>query len=118
MPYEVVNRFRDTKDPNDKDDKQVIYQVGDQYPREGYEPSEERIEELSNEHPKYKRVFIKEVETGSSKQLTKTDIRQKNKAEQEDLIKEFGGDPGETKNEDERISLILKLQEKNESPSE
>lgn len=118
MPYEVLNNFRDTKDPNDSDDKKVIYEGGEEYPRDGYEPPEARIEELSKEHPKYERVFIKEVEPSSESRLTKKEIKKMNKDPQEKLIKELGGNPDSAKNEDERIALILELQEKKQSESE
>lgn len=52
MKYEVINEFID----KDK----THYKVGDTYPEKG-KPTKKRIEELSKEHPKYKRIFIKEV---------------------------------------------------------
>jgi hypothetical protein len=57
MPkFKVVNSFTDTKDKKKK------YRVGDVYPRGEYQPTEERIEELSSVHPKHKRIFIEAIE--------------------------------------------------------
>jgi hypothetical protein len=121
MPYKVVNLWRDTEDPKDSDDNPLIYEPGEPYPREGdYEPSDERIAFLSKKHPEYNRVFIKWVEPSDdedSNLLTKTEIKKMNKEPQEKLITSLGGDPSKAKNEDERIELILELQEENKEPS-
>ena len=61
MPYKVVNDFIDTKD-ND-----TFYEADKPYPKGDYRPSEKRIQQLSREHPEYKRVFIKEVKETSNK---------------------------------------------------
>lgn len=117
--HEVVNLWRDTEDPNDSDDNPVIYEPGEDYPREGdYKPSDERIAFLSKKHPKYNRVFIKKKESSGDEDstiLTKTEIKKMNKGPQEDKIRELGGDPANAKNEDERIELIVELQEKKQS---
>ncbi|UFU00364.1 hypothetical protein KO561_05305 [Radiobacillus kanasensis] len=120
MPFKVLNFFRDTKDPQDSEQNKVIYEVGHEYPRKGYQPPEERIAELTKKHPKYKRVFIEEVqpEGEEPKLLTQADIKKMNKGPQEELIKELNGDPNEAKNEEERIALIIKLQEKSESDTQ
>jgi len=55
MKYTVINDF------NDKQDNDTPYRVGETYPKVGYKPTKKRIEELSKEHPEYKRVFIEEV---------------------------------------------------------
>jgi hypothetical protein len=55
MEYRVINDFID------KDNKDTLYQVGEEYPKGNYKPTKKRIEELSQEHPTYKRVFIEEV---------------------------------------------------------
>lgn len=39
--YKVIRNFADMQD------NMTIYNIGDNYPREGYEPTEERIAELS-----------------------------------------------------------------------
>lgn len=55
MAYKVVNKFIDT------DDNNKLYRSGDEYPKGDYKPTKKRISELSKVHPKYNRVFIKEV---------------------------------------------------------
>ena len=55
MAFKVLNKFKD-KDGH-------LYQAGDVYPAEGKKaPAKKRVEELSQKHPKYKKVFITEVE--------------------------------------------------------
>lgn len=44
--FRVIKKFADL------DDKRHIYQVGDEYPREGYKPSEDRVEFLSSDQNK------------------------------------------------------------------
>ena len=39
--YKVIYKFADL------DDNDYIYNIGDEYPRKGYEPSEKRVAELS-----------------------------------------------------------------------
>lgn len=56
MGYKVVNEFIDTQDNN------THYKPGENYPKTDYKPTKKRINELSKEHPKYKRVFIELVE--------------------------------------------------------
>jgi len=51
----VYNRFKDLKDNNH------IYAKGDVYPREGLEPTKERIKELSSKKNKIGEVLIKKV---------------------------------------------------------
>lgn len=58
--YKVICRFADLQDSS------TIYEVGDTYPREGYEPAAERIVELSGSKNKIGKPLIieeKEVET-------------------------------------------------------
>ena len=43
MMYKVIHHFTDLQDGNYK------YTEGDNYPRQGYEPSEERIAELATD---------------------------------------------------------------------
>lgn len=52
MMYGVIRHFTDLQDNNYK------YVEGDTYPREGYEPSAERIEELSTDKNKQNTVLI------------------------------------------------------------
>ncbi len=42
MKYEVISEFADLQD------KKHVYSVGDEYPRAGYSPGEERVAELSS----------------------------------------------------------------------
>ncbi|MCV9886244.1 hypothetical protein [Metabacillus halosaccharovorans] len=55
MPYKVINKFID------KNNDDTLYEVGDDFPKEGHKATKKRIEELSSKHPKYNRVFIEEV---------------------------------------------------------
>lgn len=56
LQAKVVNRFRE----NEHDER--IYQLGDIYPAEGYEANDDRISFLSNIHPKYKKIYLAEVQ--------------------------------------------------------
>lgn len=78
--YKVVNRFRDTQD-NDR-----FYEVGDEYPKGDYQPTSERIKELSTVHSKYKKVFIvkhtkheNNPETVDEKEGTKKEVKKTKK---------------------------------------
>ena len=53
MKYEVIRHFTDIQDGKYK------YSEGDTYPREGYEPTEERIAELSGNENRLKTPLIK-----------------------------------------------------------
>lgn len=53
--YKVIKMFTDLKDDNYR------YEVGDSYPRDGYEPTEERIRELSSNANKQHTALIKAV---------------------------------------------------------
>ena len=55
--YKVIKYFEDLQDGRH------AYKVGDEYPREGVEPTEERIAELSGEANKQGEPLIKEVKT-------------------------------------------------------
>ena len=52
MKYSVIKHFTDLQDNNYK------YREGSTYPREGYEPSAERIEELSTDKNRLKTPLI------------------------------------------------------------
>jgi hypothetical protein len=108
MPYKVVNRFVDTVDNN------TPYEIGEDFPKGDYVPSQERIDQLSAVHPKYNRVFIESIkdesDTGSSKLYSQTELKKLNKSDQEKIITELSGDITSVKNEEERIALILHLQ--------
>jgi hypothetical protein len=53
LAHKVINKFRDLDG--------TIYEVGDDYPKGNSKPTKKRIEELAEEHPKYRRSFIEEV---------------------------------------------------------
>lgn len=61
MPYKVINRFIDKINDN------TLYEVGDEFPKDGHKATKKRIEELSSKHPKHKRAFIEEVEKSTVK---------------------------------------------------
>ena len=52
MKYKVLEYFTDLQDNN------YAYHVGDTYPREGYTPTKERIEELASDKNIRKRPVI------------------------------------------------------------
>lgn len=52
--YRVVSAFRDLKN------REHLYEVGDEYPVEGYKPTKARIKELAEGKNAYNRVFIVE----------------------------------------------------------
>lgn len=74
--YEVIRDFTDLQD------NEYLYTVGDIFPRDGLEVSEERIKELSSSQNLQKRPLIKKVE---SKQYTKTEINRMSTAELQNL---------------------------------
>ena len=53
--YKVIRYFIDLKDNNHE------YNVGDKYPRKGYEPTAERIAELAGKDNKQGQPVIEEV---------------------------------------------------------
>ena len=55
MKYKVLHSFRD------KDNNNILYEAGKEYPRGGYKPTKKRIEELSKKHKHHKVAFIEEV---------------------------------------------------------
>ena len=61
MAYKVINYFTDLKDNN------FAYEVGDPFPREGLEVSEERITELSGSNNLQKKPLIAAVEEAQKK---------------------------------------------------
>ena len=69
--YRVITSFIDTKDGGyfyDKnDDKRNVY------PREGYEPDEERIKVLTSKNNSYGMAFIEEVK--EEKEMTVKEIK-------------------------------------------
>ena len=53
--YKVIERFMDLQDDN------YIYEVGDAYPREGADPTLERIRELASNSNKIGKPLIEEI---------------------------------------------------------
>jgi len=56
MARKVIKQFKD------KEDKGRLYEVGDEYPKGSFKPTNKRLNELSELHPHYKAAFIKEEE--------------------------------------------------------
>jgi hypothetical protein len=56
MKYTVIENFTDLQDNNYK------YQAGDSFPRDGYDVSKARIEELSTNKNRRNRPMIKAIE--------------------------------------------------------
>lgn len=56
MAYKVIKKFRDLKDGN------YIYEIGDDFPREGVEVADKRIKELASAKNKVRVPLIKKVE--------------------------------------------------------
>lgn len=59
--YKVIKSFIDLQD------ERYLYKEGDMYPRKGYEPSDERIEELSSDKNKQGVELIKKVNSRRKK---------------------------------------------------
>ena len=55
--FRVLSDFADIQDSNH------VYRVGDEYPREGYSPSDERVEELSTNVNRLHIPLIGKIET-------------------------------------------------------
>lgn len=60
--YTAIEYFTDLKDGS------YAYKVGDEYPRKGYTPSEERIKELSGKNNARKRPVIAAVKEKPAKE--------------------------------------------------
>jgi hypothetical protein len=86
--YKVVNAF------SDADDNNTRYKIGDEYPKGNFTPSEERIEELSSVHPKYKRVFIEAVEDNDEEANSEEEEKEAIKTELESLGVSFHPNTG------------------------
>ena len=63
--YKVIHAFTDLQD------SRTAYNVGDEYPRKGVHPSEERISELSGKKNRQGIPLIKEVKARRRKKKTK-----------------------------------------------
>lgn len=64
--YKVIKYFTDLQDG------EHAYQVGDKYPRDGYHPSNERINQLSTKNNAQRQPLIEEIkEVKKEKKATK-----------------------------------------------
>jgi hypothetical protein len=83
MGYEVIENFFDIED------NKHLYEVGQSYPRKGFEVSEERITVLSSRNNNEKKPFIKLVE---DKEAPKDDSPgERETVEVEEFPKHTGG---------------------------
>lgn len=53
--FKVIKMFADLQDG------EHVYEVGDEYPRNGYKPTQARIEQLSSKHNAQGQPLIEEV---------------------------------------------------------
>ncbi|OAB48464.1 hypothetical protein [Paenibacillus antarcticus] len=53
--YKVVRRFRE------KNHDGYVYNVGDDYPKQGEKATKARLDELSTKNNKYEEIYIEEV---------------------------------------------------------
>lgn len=79
--FKVVKLFTDLKDGGH------LYNVGDRYPREGLQPTEERIKELSGSNNKQKAPLIVKVEDVKKDEIVEEP--------QEDILEEVLEEPTE-----------------------
>ena len=83
----------------------------------GQKPVEVEDDELDNLLETYPDLEL--VEGKEEREVyTKASIKKLSADEQRELIVRFAGDPEETNNEDERVALILQLQEDNKQEGE
>ena len=69
MKYKVIRAFADLQDNNH------IYSDGDEYPRKGYSPSKERIDELLTEKNRIHKPLIQLVEGSTVVQEPETVVQ-------------------------------------------
>lgn len=68
MTYRVIEGFYDLQDPEGKGF--YLYNKGDIYPREGLEPTKERIAELSGKGNQRKQPLIEEISEETASEET------------------------------------------------
>lgn len=56
MQAKVVNRFKESEHEGH------VYEPGDTYPAEGFEANSERIAFLAQVHPKYKKIYLADIQ--------------------------------------------------------
>lgn len=64
--YKAIERFKDLQDDNHQ------YEVGDKFPREGFEVSEERLNELASDANARGRAVIRKVNNKRKKNARRT----------------------------------------------
>ena len=72
MKYIVLSEFADLQD------EKHVYGIGDEYPREGYSPSAERVDELSTGKNLLQKPLIQKVE----EQPTEAKVEEPEKVEE------------------------------------
>lgn len=76
MVYKVIENFFDAED------NKRLYEVGQTYPRAGFEASQERIDYLSNKNGDFKKPFIKiEEDREASKNVEPGEVETDDKDE-------------------------------------
>lgn len=65
MTFKVIHNFADAQDGF------RVYKVGDNYPREGYDPTAERLEELKGVNNNIGRSLIKEIAEAKPKKASR-----------------------------------------------
>lgn len=81
MLYKVITRFKDADDDN------YLYEVGDLYPREGYYPTDKRIDELSTTNNRRNVVGIEPIMLYALKVSELKDIAEQLEIEQYSSMK-------------------------------
>ncbi|MDU7042262.1 MAG: Rho termination factor N-terminal domain-containing protein [Actinomyces sp.] len=81
MLYKVITRFKDADDDN------YLYEVGDLYPREGYYPTDKRIDELSTTNNRRNVVGIELIILNALKVSELKDIAEQLEIEQYSSMK-------------------------------
>lgn len=110
--YEVIHFFTDLQD------SEYPYNVGDKFPREGMQVSNERLNELSGSNnrqkkPLIKKIFEPEFEEDEKSyyreqtKYTKTDINKMSTSQLQSLAAESGIEDAEQKNGGELKKLLI-----------
>lgn len=97
--YRVINTFADKFDNN------VIYDVGDEYPREGFEVGEERIKFLMQSDTLLSGAAIEEVKDDKEDENT-NDVEKLKVSEIRDLLTEKGIEYDPKAKKEELVKLL------------
>lgn len=76
MKYIVLSEFADLQD------EKHVYGIGDEYPRKGYSPSAERVDELSTGKNLLHKPLIQKIEEQS------TEVKEPEKVEEIEAVEE------------------------------